>query len=351
MRPVIDPDITRAATLPGAFYCDPGVLARQRERVFARAWHLGADVRQLEAPGACVPAVLGEEPVVFTRDASGALHCVSNVCTHRANLVVNAPCNVPSLRCRYHGRRFGLDGRFHSMPEFEAARDFPSDADHLPPVAFGQLGPLLFASAAPAFALDELLAPVRARVGWLDLAAMQRDPAGDRDYQVAANWALYCDNYLEGFHIPFVHPALSGALDYGAYQTELHPFGTLQLGVAADGEDAFERLDAGRRIAAYYFWLFPSTMLNFYPWGLSVNVVEPLAVDRTRVRYQTWVLDAARRTTGAGAALDRVEVEDEEVVERVQQGVRSRLYRTGRYSPTRETGVHHFHRLLTHFLE
>ena len=76
MRPVIDPDITRAATLPGAFYCDPGVLARQRERVFARAWHLGADVRQLEAPGACVPAVLGEEPVVFTRDASGALHCV-----------------------------------------------------------------------------------------------------------------------------------------------------------------------------------------------------------------------------------------------------------------------------------
>ncbi|TMB38966.1 MAG: aromatic ring-hydroxylating dioxygenase subunit alpha, partial [Deltaproteobacteria bacterium] len=45
--------------------------------------------------------------------------------------------------------------------------------------------------------------------------------------------------------------------------------------------------------------------------------------------------------------LDRVEHEDEEIVEQVQRGVRSRLYDRGRYSPAREAGVHHFHRLLT----
>ena len=87
-------------------------------------------------------------------------------------------------------------------------------------------------------------------------------------------------------------------------------------------------------------------MLNFYPWGLSLNLVQPLAIDRTRVLFRSYVADPAQLETGAGASLDRVEAEDEAIVQAVQRGVRSRLYTRGRYSPTRERGVHHFHRLL-----
>jgi choline monooxygenase len=128
----------------------------------------------------------------------------------------------------------------------------------------------------------------------------------------------------------------------------------VQIAEARDGETAFElpagHPDAGRRVAGYYFWLFPNLMLNFYPWGLSVNVVEPVAIDRTRVRFLAWVGNAALRDRGAGADLHAVELEDEEVVESVQTGVRSRLYDRGRVSPTREAGVHHFHRLLARAL-
>ena len=91
-------------------------------------------------------------------------------------------------------------------------------------------------------------------------------------------------------------------------------------------------------------------MFNVYPWGISVNVLVPLAVDRTRVSFLPFVWDERRRDRGAGSGLDRVEREDEAVVESVQHGVRSRLYERGRYSPTREAGVHHFHRLLMEFL-
>jgi choline monooxygenase len=91
-------------------------------------------------------------------------------------------------------------------------------------------------------------------------------------------------------------------------------------------------------------------MLNFYPWGLSVNVVTPLAVDRTRITFRSYVRDASRLARGAGADLDRVELEDEEIVARVQRGVRSRLCRRGRYSAKREQGVHHFHMLLARAL-
>jgi choline monooxygenase len=108
--------------------------------------------------------------------------------------------------------------------------------------------------------------------------------------------------------------------------------------------------DHGRRIAAYYWWVFPNLMLNFYPWGLSLNVVEPRAVDRTSVSFRTYVWRPELVDRGAGAGLDRVEAEDEAVVEAVQRGVRARLYGRGRYSPSREQGVHHFHRLLAEAL-
>jgi choline monooxygenase len=274
------------------------------------------------------------------------------VCTHRANLVCVEAGRAEGLRCRYHGRRFALDGRFLSMPEFEGACDFPTAADDLPRVLNGRLGPLLFAAvdASPLMTLDDLLAPVRARLGALPVDKLVFDASTSRDWEVPANWALYLDNFLEGFHIPFVHPSLNGAIDFGSYTTELQPWGSLQIGVAKDGEPAFDVLDENRRVAAYYFWLFPNTMLNVYPWGISVNVVQPRGVASTRVRFLSYVWDRAKRGVGAGSGLDQVELEDEEVVTSVQAGVGARLYSRGRYSPSRESGVHHFHRLLTRFL-
>jgi len=313
-----------------------------------------ADLERVKVPGQVHPFTLLEgsldEPLLLTRDRSDRLHCLSNVCTHRGTRLVESDGVETLLRCRYHGRRFALDGRFQSMPEFEGVVGFPSPADDLPRVPWGSFGPFVFAALAPETPLDEWLAPVAARCGFLPLAEGRFDAARSRDYGVRANWALYVDNYLEGFHIPYVHAGLSSALDYGDYRTELFPRGSLQIGVAANDDAIFtlppDHPDHGQRIAAWYFWLYPSTMLNVYPWGISVNLVRPQAVDRTRVSFLSYVWDASRLDQGAGAALDRVEREDEVIVESIQAGMRSPLYERGRYSPARETGVHHFHRLL-----
>jgi len=198
---------------------------------------------------------------------------------------------------------------------------------------------------------------MRKRLAGLPFDRLAFDATGARDYFVNANWALYVDNYLEGFHIPYVHNSLAATLDYGAYAVELERYAVLQLGVARPGEPAFgttlasSHPDAKKRIAAYYYWLFPTTMFNVYPWGVSVNVVTPLAVDRTRVSFLPFVWDENAREQGAGGGLDRVEREDEAIVEAVQRGVSGRLYERGRYSATRETGVHHFHRLLAEFMK
>jgi choline monooxygenase len=354
----IDADITRASTLPAAAYSDPAYYKLQKDAVFARSWQWAGDVARVKAPGHVLPFALLEgcldEPLVLASDESAELRCLSNVCTHRGALVVEGEGHLRTLRCRYHGRRFAMDGSFVSMPEFDGAKGFPSAADDLPRLPLHRWGPLLFTGIDPSIAFDDWISPVQARVGWMPLEQFRRDTATTRDYLINANWALYCDNYLEEFHIPYVHQGLSEQLDYNAYYTETFPCGSLQMGLAKPGEVVFDlpagHPDEGKRVAAFYFWLFPNLMLNFYPWGLSFNVVTPLGPARSRVSFISYVWKESLREKGVGADLHKVEMEDEEVVESVQRGVSSRLYNRGRFSPRREVGTHHFHHLLARYM-
>lgn len=351
----VSPDIARASTLPSAFYTDPGLYELSKERIFAPSWQFLGSIDELcKVPGTVTPLTLLEgcldEPIVLTRDTQDQVHCLSNVCTHRGMLVAETGGNERFLRCRYHGRRFGLDGKFQHMPEFEGVCNFPTERDDLPKVSMERWGPFLFASAAPKVALESILAPIKDRIGWLPLEEFKFDSTRARDYAIRANWALYVDNYLEGFHIPFIHAALNQVLNYDDYATIPFEWGNLQLAEASGSDGVFDlppnSPDYGKSISAYYYWIFPNLMLNFYPWGLSVNVLRPQAHDRVKVSFLPYVWRENLRDVGAGADLDRVEREDEVVVEAVQRGLRSRFYDRGRYSVAREANVHQFHRLI-----
>jgi choline monooxygenase len=91
-------------------------------------------------------------------------------------------------------------------------------------------------------------------------------------------------------------------------------------------------------------------MFNFYPWGLSLNIVQPIDINKTKVSFYTYIWKEENYNRGAGSDLDKVEMEDEEIVQQVQKGVQSRFYTHGRYSVTREQGTHHFHRLIAEFM-
>ena len=351
----INPDITRAQTPPGSFYGVPEFHAAAADRVFTTSWQLLAEAGELDAePGAVHPFILLpgclDEPLLLVREDGDERRCLSNVCTHRGMLLADKPGIRQRLRCGYHGRTFDLAGRMTGMPEFEEAFDFPGPADHLRSLDLKQWGPLTFTGLAPDQAFETWLEPVRDRMGFLPLEAFTFDPARSRDYEVSANWALYCENYLEGFHIPFVHPELNKALDWKSYEVELEGRTVLQIGIDSGNGAVFElpsgHPDAGKKVAAYYWWLFPNLMLNFYPWGLSANLVEPTGPTTCRVRFLGYVWGGELLDQGAGGLLDAVEMEDEAVVEAVQLGVKARLYDRGRYSPTQEKGTHHFHRLL-----
>lgn len=347
----IDENIAVAETPPREFYVDQSVFESQKN-AFAQTWQYAGDVGELApmsvSPLQLLPGFL-DDPLLLTSGSDGIIRCVSNVCTHRANLLVNEPANCHEIRCNYHGRRFDLDGKFKSMPGFEGVENFPCEKDDLPELNLNAFAGLQFTSLNPKAEFNAVFGDMMERMSFLPLHDLKFDESRSENFEVNANWALYCDNYLEGFHIPFVHPTLNAELSFGDYEYELFNHSNLQIGIGKSGENVFQipegHPDHGKNISAYYWWVYPNLMFNFYPWGLSFNIVNPVAVDLTKVSFRTYVMDETKLDSGAGSGLGRVEEEDEEVVERVQMGIRSRLYHRGRYSASMEKCVHHFHRL------
>ncbi len=345
-----EPDLSLASTIPSRWYLDPEALERERERLLGRTWQLVGQTAQVRSPGDFFTCDVAGEPLVVARAEDGALHAFSNVCRHRAGPVARGAGNRKSLQCGYHGWTYGLDGALRATPEFEGVKNFER-ADHaLPPFRVETWGPFLFVNLdAGAPELADFLGAIPEETRGLPLDRMRR--FRKHDYEIACNWKVYIDNYLEGYHIPIVHPGLFRLLDYRAYRVETAALSSKQHAPYRDRAEGAEAASS----QALYYWLFPNLMLNFYPDNLQTNVIVPISHERTLARFEWYVLDPEspgdrEEFERSLAFADQVQKEDIAICEAVQRGLRSRTYRSGRYSVARENGVHHFHGLLARFL-
>jgi choline monooxygenase len=345
--------LSQARALPARFYVDAATVARERQAVFDRGWHLLAHASRLRDPGDHVVADCAGLPVIAVRGNDGAggpgeIRAFHNVCRHRAGPI--AQCDglaAKSLRCRYHGWTYGLDGQLKSAPEMKDAEGFDVADIRLPQLAVKVWQGLVFAavdeSAAPAF--DQFVAGIDARLG-PDRGLEHYGGHHRASYDIACNWKVYVDNYLEGYHVPHVHPGLNRLLDYRSYRTELQPWHSLQWSPLESDASLYGNGDA------LYYWLWPNTMLNILPGRLQTNQVIPLGIDRCRVLFDSYYApgdngdaDDARRDADL-AFSDEVQHEDLGICEDVQRGFASGSYEPGRLNPLRESGVHHFHEML-----
>ena len=344
MQPDLDPQPAATATaLPARFYVEPGMATQDRRQVFDRAWQLVAHVSQLCDAGDHVVADLAGLPVLAVRGADGVIRVLHNVCRHRAGPIAHCDGKgARALSCRYHGWTYALDGQLCAAPEMRGAQDFNIADIRLPQLAVRVWQGLVFATVeeteAPAF--DAFVAGIDTRLGadrGLEHYAGHHRVA----YDIACNWKVYVDNYLEGYHVPHVHPGLNKLLDYRSYRTELARWHSLQWSPLESDASLYGNGDA------LYYWLWPNTMLNILPGRLQTNIVVPLGVDRCRVVFDSYyaATDDARREADL-AFSDAVQHEDLAICEAVQRGLASGSYVPGRLNPLRETGVHHFHELL-----
>ena len=354
----ISDDITVANTLEGDFYCSDELFLKVKEKIFESSWQFICSKEEMNEANTVFPFYLLDEfisePLILV-NSDNSIKCFSNVCTHRGNILVEEKTILRrNIVCNYHGKSFTKDGKFVFMPETEGMKNFPCESDNLSEVKIDNFFQFLFVSLDPKISLKTLLKEMIDRVSWMPFNKLKIRKDLSKSYEIDANWALYCDNYLEGFHIPFIHKDLNATLDYKKYDVEIFKYCNLQIGYAEEDDICFEipksSVDHGQKIAAYYFWVFPNMMYNFYPWGLSVNIVKPIETKKTKIEFISFVWDESKLDLGAGADLDKVELEDEEIVQRVQKGVGSRFYKSGRFSTRMEKGVHHFHTLVSKFM-
>ncbi len=353
-----DADLSTAQTIPSSWYRDPSLLQREQDRIFARTWQLVGHSEQVALAGDYFTCTVADEPLVVTRADDGALHAFSNVCRHRAGPVARGSGHRKSLMCGYHGWTYGLDGRLLTTPEWDGVRCFEKSEQNLPAARVETWGPFLFACLDPATPpLKDVLGSIPEETAALPLQHMRLFKK--HDYEVACNWKVYVDNYLEGYHIPIVHPELFKELDYRAYRVETAPYHSKQHApIRSKNEDSLYRrnLAEGALPEALYYWVFPNLMLNLYPDNLQTNIILPLGPERTLTRFEWYVLEpnspgVAEEFARSFAFSDQVQQEDIAICEAVHRGMRSRTYHRGRYSVLRENGVHHFHELLTRALK
>jgi len=330
--------LATATALPAEVFIDEAALARDRVSVFGRYWQCVTAAEFLREPGDQVAEEIAGSPVVIVRDDEGRLRAFHNVCRHRAGPVAVGRSCSKRLRCRYHGWSYGLDGKLLSAPEMGGVEGFDPTQIRLSELAVAEWNGLVFVAEHPAVGIDALLEGISERAG---TALHGLKFARRVSYTLNCDWKLYVENYLEGYHVPHVHPELNRMLDYRSYRTELTRWHSLQWSPLERGSGPYAEGEA------LYWFVFPNTMLNLLPGRLQTNRVLPLGAGRCRVDFDYYYPhDTSLDSAGDLAFSDGVQDEDRQICEAVQHGLASGVYQPGRLNPLRESGVHHFHELL-----
>ena len=353
--------VQTAIGLPRHAYTSAEFLALEREFVFDASWVFAGAAASIPNPGDIFPMVLIERPIVVVRQRDGGIKAFHNVCRHRGVILVEAPqTQRPTMVCPYHAWSYGLDGQLLKTPHFagDGNHDHSGIAREcldLMPVRCEVWHGLIFLNlSGTAPPLSEHMAPVAKRYADFDFSEMRLGAV--QEYELAANWKLPIENFIEGYHLPWTHPFLNSVSSMANH------YSVIEEPIAGQGSDLYERDKAGHdtlpmfsglsehwRVRAEYPSLLPNMLLGVHVDHITVWGIYPVGPDRALERvFFFYAGDAA---LGAGLApvrgvvesnLRSINLEDVGVVESMQRGRASPGYVDAHFSPYHEGCIHSF---------
>jgi choline monooxygenase len=332
-----------AETLPARLYRDPAVYEDERRRIFARSWQLIGHEAQLAEPGQWLALAIAGYPVIAVRGDDG-IRAFHNVCRHRAGPLApdgEGRCER-NLVCGYHGWRYALDGRLASARDFGPAEGFDPREYALVPLACESWRGFVFVNMdAAAQPISSIIKPFAERARHMPLETFR--PAQRMTHEIRCNWKTYVENYLEGYHVPIVHPALNAAIDASRYEIELH--GDIVFHYAPP------RLETP--VSGLWAWMWPCLGINVYANGMSMERMWPVDHGRTRLDYLYFFPEGLPEAEkdAAIAASEITTAEDIAITQAVQRNLGAGIYDRGRLSPRHETAVALFQSRVTRTLE
>ncbi|MBI4548535.1 MAG: aromatic ring-hydroxylating dioxygenase subunit alpha [Ignavibacteriae bacterium] len=361
--------LERAETIPSSWYVDPHFLKLDKQCIFARTWQYVGHRSRVEHPGNYLTATIAGNPIIIVRGKDNIVRAFYNVCRHRGGpLAIDESGNCNVLQCKYHGWTYALDGMLRGVPQFDRVELFDRKDFGLIPVNIDTWEGLVFVKLSKdETSLSSTMKGIPERIAPIKLSTKKFHRRVN--YDVNCNWKVYVDNYLEGYHLPYVHPELCQLLDYQKYVTETFEHYSLQYSPFTGNENVYGSRDG----VAYYYFVFPNFMMNILPGRLQTNLVIPLSHNRCRVIFDYYYDDivsadarlradqsaevSTKTETHSGVQVrkfieddieysDTIQQEDMEICEHVQRGLESVAYDKGRFSVEMEKGVYHFQCLL-----
>ena len=352
--------LLQATFLPPYCYTSREFYELEVEQIFLKEWLCVGRVEQAEKPGDYFALEIANEPVVVARDEAGELHAMSAVCRHRAQVVAEGEGNVRSFQCPYHGWTYSLKGELIATPEMKQTENFDRTQICLPAIKLEVWEGFVFINFdSQCKPLAPALEGLSRRVANWKISDM-RCPKVLR-YDVACNWKNFVDISMEAYHSPNVHPDSLEAdrpmhlwdtpeVD-GAYEILIGDH-VQQTSRTLGGDAALPQIESLSQQD-----LDESPLALVYP-----NLVLVLSADA--IGYLSFLPKGPEQCTstvgscfpnssversdfeeGASAHYawwDALNPQDIRAVESSQRGVRSRFYRSGRYS-IREKVPHRFH--------
>ncbi len=338
-----------ATTLAQRYFVSPEVFSEEQATIFSKQWVCIGHQSRLPGAGDYLVVEVARESLIIVRDQKGIIRAFYNVCRHRGTrLCENATGHAAAIQCPYHAWTYALDGRLSGAPNMDKAAGFDKSNYSLGAVHLGLWEGFIFVNLAenPA-ALEEVFAPLAGKFKHWNLPQLR---SGKRiHYDVHANWKLIFENYSECYHCPGVHPMLSKVSPYDSAENDfvegpfLGGFMSIAKGASLTMSGNACALPVGEiqgedHARVFYYSIFPNMLLSMHPDYVMVHQIWPRAPDRTTILCD-WFFhpDAfAREDFHPQDAIEFWDVtnkQDWHVCELSQQGIASRAYRPGPYSP------------------
>ena len=319
-------------TLPASLYRESSVYAAEREKIFKRSWLYICHETQLPSAGHYVATQIAGYPLVAVRADDGAIRAFHNVCRHRAGPLVGEGDGICAgeLVCRYHGWRYALDGRLKSARDFGPAPGFDPREYGLVSLRVSVWQGFVFASMeGEGPDLLQSVAPLDGKLGDIPLASYRFFAHTAHDLR--CNWKTYVENYLEGYHIPLVHPELTDSIDCAQYQVDIDPPCVIHRAPPREG----------MAVNGLWAWIWPCLAINSYRNGVMMERISPVDHANTRLDYFFFFAPEMPREGALQAmTVSRMLVaEDTAICEAVQKNLDAGIYDTGRLSTRHEAGV------------
>ena len=330
----------RNKTITSSWYSDEKILKIEKENIFSKSWHLLGSIDRIPNKGDYLIKTINKQPIVVIKDKVGEINVFYNVCQHRGCVLLEKDGNSKLIKCGYHGWVYELNG------ELKAARGFDKEDLDFEELNLKSIEHYIWMNQIfvklqsdcnnlpkTLKEIENIISPIKFDNYLFHLR---------KSYEIKCNWKVYMDNYLEGFHIPLVHPKLNRVINYKSYSTEIFDNFSLQWCHINAESSPYKKTDDASK--AYYFTLFPNILFNIAPGRLQTNIIEPINASSCNVYFDYYFeneedLESIQEDISFS---EEVQNEDINICERIQIGLESDGFDHGIFSKKYETGVSHF---------